>query len=405
MKLPANSPQEKLPEITIGLVRIKLFLTTEKGLLLCFISDFIMRSFLVSHLLVLLSVVSLIRAQTTLSTPDFTTTPDPTTTTLAVTTTEATTETSTVTTETTTLEPATAAGTTTIVETSITATATTPWTAPAIFYPFGKEARDTEHLENGDDSYQLVAFSTPFTYFNRTYNSIYINNNGLLTFRQPLPEAHPYPFPTYGNEDLIAPLWTDLDDLGIGIYSYQQYTNGSVLTRATQDINQYFPGRGFTASWVFVATWDYVLTWDMNAFNQHSGPAITVQAVLISGGGFSFILMHYGDCAAISAAVGAGYDTIGSTDYYQIHNDQNGGYSIPIVKTTTNVGVPGRWVFRVNNGSETIIGVQMKLESFSDLIQSGNTEVVLHQIKQELVNLGLSSSVEMKLRKIQKMQP
>ncbi|KAL0179028.1 hypothetical protein M9458_024470, partial [Cirrhinus mrigala] len=82
-----------------------------------------------------------------------------------------------------------------------------------------------------------------------------VNNNGVLTFNQYLPEADPpYRFPTYGNEDYIAPLFTDLDDLGIGIYSYQEYTNGSVLTRATQDINQYFPGRGFTASWVFVAT-------------------------------------------------------------------------------------------------------------------------------------------------------
>ncbi|KAL0179027.1 hypothetical protein M9458_024469, partial [Cirrhinus mrigala] len=75
----------------------------------------------------------------------------------------------------------------------------------------------------------------------------------------------------------------------------------------------------------------------------------------------------------------AGYDTIGSTDYYQIHNDQNGGYSLPILKNTTNVGVPGRWAFLVNNGTEFVVGVQVKLQSFSDLTQSGNIEVVLDQ--------------------------
>ncbi|KAL0179025.1 hypothetical protein M9458_024467, partial [Cirrhinus mrigala] len=84
-----------------------------------------------------------------------------------------------------------------------------------------------------------------------------VNNNGLLTFNQALPGAQPYPFPTYGTEDYIAPLWTDLNDFGMGVYSYKQYTNGSVLTRATRDINQYFPQRAFTASWVFVATWDF----------------------------------------------------------------------------------------------------------------------------------------------------
>uniref|UniRef100_A0A672LJM6 Si:ch73-329n5.6 n=1 Tax=Sinocyclocheilus grahami TaxID=75366 RepID=A0A672LJM6_SINGR len=216
--------------------------------------------------------------------------------------------------------------------------------APAIFYPFGTDEGDTEIIETGSETYGFVTFSTPFVYFGRKYNTTYVNNNGLITFTQPLPEVHPpYPFPTYGNEDYIAPLWTELDEVGIGRYSYQQYTSGSVLTRATQDINQYFPGRGFSASWVFVVTWDYVLTWDINA--------ITFQAVLMSGGGFSFILMHYGDCAGEQYAAQAGYDTIGSTDYYQIHHNPNDGYSIPILNTLTNVGIPGRWAFLVNNGS------------------------------------------------------
>ncbi|KTG38736.1 hypothetical protein cypCar_00044952 [Cyprinus carpio] len=285
------------------------------------------------------------------------------------------------------------------------AATTTPWTAPAIFYPFGAKAGDIEILENGGDTYYHVVFSTPFTYFGRTYNSIYVNNNGLLTFNHSLPETNPYPFPAYGAVDYIAPLLTDLDDLGIGKYSYQEYTSGSVLTRATQDINQYFPGRDFTASWVFVATWDYVRTWDMNVFNQHSGPAITVQAVLISDGGFSYIQIHYGDCAGIPAAVGAGYDTKGSTDYYQIHYDPYGGYSIPNLKNTTNVRVPGRWAFLVNNGSETVIGVQMKLQSFSNLTQRENSDAVLQIIKQELIKYGVSSKFELKLRKLQKINP
>ncbi len=157
-----------------------------------------------------------------------------------------------------------------------------------------------------------------------------VNDNGLLTFNQPSLEAQPSSFPTYGAEDYIAPLWTDLNDFGMGVYSYQQYTNGSVLTRATRDINQYFPQRAFTASWVFVTTWDFVQTRNTSVFNHHSAPvnhflitrwkavyrpsiirfsfflffqAITFQVVLISGGGFSFILMNYGDCVAISFPV------------------------------------------------------------------------------------------------------
>ncbi len=139
----------------------------------------------------------------------------------------------------------------------------------------------------------------------------------------------PLSYVTRGAEDFIAPLWSDLDDMGwMGMFSYQQYTTGSVLTRATQDINQYFPQMSFNASWVFVVTWDYVETLDMNTFIRHSAQvskkkkklaqghilyrvmiihdvlfwlfqAITFQVVLITDGNLSFFLINYGDCAVI----------------------------------------------------------------------------------------------------------
>uniref|UniRef100_A0A8C1AZ87 Si:ch211-182p11.1 n=1 Tax=Cyprinus carpio carpio TaxID=630221 RepID=A0A8C1AZ87_CYPCA len=187
--------------------------------------------------------------------------------------------------------------------------------APAIFYPFRSAAGDTEHFLTGDESYESVALSTPYTFFGRTYNSLYVHYNGLLTFNQPEPASGPNYNPTRGAEDFIAPLWSDLDDMGwMGMFSYQQYTNGSVLTRATQDINQYFPQMNFTASWVFVVTWDYVDAVDMNSFIHHSGQAITFQVVLISNGSLSFFLINYGDCAVIYDQVEAGYDTINSID-------------------------------------------------------------------------------------------
>ncbi|KAK7122285.1 hypothetical protein R3I94_019418 [Phoxinus phoxinus] len=419
-----------------------------------------MRLSLVSQLLlVFISVLTLTRAQTAPQTSTDTattetTTAQPTTTTTDTTTTESTTaqptqtstdttttetstaqptptSTDTTTTETSTAQPTptstdtTTTTTTQAIETTTDATATLPettttetttvlpaiatttaWTAPAIFYPFGSAAGDTEQFENGVNTYRDVAFSTPFMFFGRMYNNTYVNNNGLLTFNQPLPEAHPYQFPTYGTEDFIAPLWTDLDDIGIGRYWYQQYTNGSVLTRASQDINQYFPHKGFSASWVFVATWDYVQTSDVNVLNLHSAPAITFQVVLISGGGYSFILMNYGDCAATYYPVEAGYDTISSTDYHVIHYAFDGSY-IPNLQNTSNVNVPGRWAFLVNNGTETenVIGVQFKLSSFLDLTLNENIEDVLQKIKQELVNRGASSFFEMNLRNVKKTQP
>jgi len=79
-----------------------------------------------------------------------------------------------------------------------------------------------------------------------------------LTFDGAFNSYSPYQFPAYGGKDIIAPFWTDIDNRWNGVISYQQYTSGSVLTQATQDINQYFPDLSFSASWVFVATWDRV---------------------------------------------------------------------------------------------------------------------------------------------------
>ncbi|XP_051771300.1 sushi, nidogen and EGF-like domain-containing protein 1 isoform X2 [Ctenopharyngodon idella] len=334
----------------------------------------------ISLLLVFMSVLSLTRTQTTAE--------------------ESTAETTTVlesTPETTTVLESTPE-TITILETITLATisAGAPWTAPAIFYPFGSAAGDTEHsLSNyGDESHVSVGLSTPYTFFGRTYNQLYVHFNGLLTFNQPQSASGPNYILTRGAEDFIAPLWGDTDDQYSTImFSFQQYTNGSVLTRATQDINQYFPQKNFTASSVFVVTWQYGLL--------QPNPAILFQVVLISGDGHSFFLMNYGDCAVLSEQVEAGYDTINSTNRFVIPDSTNGNYQN--LKNTSNVNIPGRWAFI--STSESLIGVQIRLRSYSDLTQRVEIEAVLQQIKQELVSRGLSSSIEMKIRNVKKTQP
>ncbi|ROI81994.1 Sushi, nidogen and EGF-like domain-containing protein 1, partial [Anabarilius grahami] len=244
--------------------------------------------------------------------------------------------------------------------------------APVVFYPFGSVAGDTVNISVEDENSTLVDLWRPFVFFGSTYNKTYVNSNGYLTFNQSSSEFFIQKFPINGSEDIIAPLWTDIDVSRNGIISYQQYSNGSVLTQVTQDINQYFPDLSFTATWVLVATWDRV------EYFYHTGTA--------------------------------GYDTINSTAYFVIPGSINGSV-IPNLMNSSNVNVPGRWAFRVdggphqNNLQENIIGVQMRVTSFSDLTENGNIEIVLEKLQQELVEFGLPSSVKLNLRKIQKTQP
>ncbi|CAI5658937.1 unnamed protein product [Oreochromis niloticus] len=197
-----------------------------------------------------------------------------------------------------------------------------------------------------DGSSPQITLLRPFFYFGRTYNSIYVNHNGHLTFTGPLSEYTSQRFPQ-GIRDIIAPFWTDLDNRGNGQIYYNQYTSGTVLQQATQDINQYFPGLNFNANWVFVATWYEV------AYYPTSGTRTTVQAVLISGGQYSFLLMNYGIIASTTLSIQAGYDTIGSTHYYVLPGSFTSAASgsNSNFRLGSNVNEPGRWAFRTDHGS------------------------------------------------------
>uniref|UniRef100_A0AAR2JS77 Alpha-tectorin-like n=1 Tax=Pygocentrus nattereri TaxID=42514 RepID=A0AAR2JS77_PYGNA len=211
------------------------------------------------------------------------------------------------------------------------------------FYPYGVGPGDTVNALSDDGTSSAISLLRPFVFFGRTYNTIYVNNNGHLTFDQPWYSYIPYQFPTSGGRDIIAPFWTDLDNRNNGVISYKQYSSGSVLTQATQNINQYFPQLQFTATSVLVATWDRI------AYYPVSGTETTFQAVLISDGQFSFVLMNYGQIAPTSRAVQAGYDTDDSSYYFSIPGSFQYNYSV--FTYSSNVNVTGRWAFRVDRGT------------------------------------------------------
>ncbi|KAL7857480.1 hypothetical protein SRHO_G00163790 [Serrasalmus rhombeus] len=269
---------------------------------------------------------------------------------------------------------------------------------PALFYPFGSGVGDTLNPRSDDGSSPAINLQSPFTFFRRTYTKLYVNNNGHLTFDQPWDSYTPTQFNAYSGRDVIAPFWTDIDNRGAGTISYNQYSNGSVLSQATRDINQYFPQFIFTASWVFVATWDKV------AYYSYSGTETSFQVVLISGVGFSFVLINYGDIAPTNYRVEAGYDT-NFTDFsvFLWTNDKS---TIPNLKYLSNVNVPGRWAFVLNQPSNTndgVLAARLKVLTGSNLTDTNNQKIFLQQLQDELRRRGVSSTI--KVKRVQKKSP
>uniref|UniRef100_A0A673M540 NIDO domain-containing protein n=1 Tax=Sinocyclocheilus rhinocerous TaxID=307959 RepID=A0A673M540_9TELE len=126
---------------------------------------------------------------------------------------------------------------------------------PANFLPFGNGERVTPRLDNG--SSEAIKLQQPFKFFGRTHNQTFVNNNGHLTFTEPLSDYIPL---LNSRRDIVAPLWTHLDNRHGGTISYREDTSSVVLELVTAAVIQYFTNLPlpFTATSVFVATWDSV---------------------------------------------------------------------------------------------------------------------------------------------------
>lgn len=65
-------------------------------------------------------------------------------------------------------------------------------------------------LPNDDGSTGLIPIPFDFNLYGQTFNSIYINNNGNITFNGPLSTFSATAFPSTGN-GIVAPFWADVD--------------------------------------------------------------------------------------------------------------------------------------------------------------------------------------------------
>ncbi|KAF7643663.1 hypothetical protein LDENG_00235640 [Lucifuga dentata] len=110
-----------------------------------------------------------------------------------------------------------------------------------------------------DGSSPEITLLIPFIFFNVPYRSIYVNNNGVISFNVQVSQFTPEAFPLSDSRSFIAPLWADVHNGIRGDVYYRESTEPEILERATQDVRKYFKNMPtFTATWVFIATWHQV---------------------------------------------------------------------------------------------------------------------------------------------------
>jgi MYXO-CTERM domain-containing protein len=186
------------------------------------------------------------------------------------------------------------------------------------------------------------AFPTGLTFFGRTFNNFYLNNNGNITFSGALGTFTPAPFPI-ANQPMIAPWWADVDTSAGG-----QPTTNAVCFHIE-------PNR-------IVVTWHNV-----GYFPARNNRLNDFQMVLSTSGtctrvGDFDVEFRYNRCEWTTGGASGGVDGLGGTPAqvgFDAGNRMN-FVALPMSRTmaildvcrTSNVpgGAPGLYRFQIRGG-------------------------------------------------------
>jgi hypothetical protein len=176
---------------------------------------------------------------------------------------------------------------------------------------------------NDDGSSELINLPFTFDFYGNQYNSLYINNNGNISFVSPYITFTPNPFPD-SSYNMIAPFWADVD------------------TRGTYDSLGVFAGDGGSV-WYKITPTSLIVNWNqVGYFSYHTDLVSTFQLIisngsdsLVSAGGnvsFCYQDMQWttGDASSGIGGFGGAPATVGvnvgnGTDFFQVGQFDQGG--------------------------------------------------------------------------------
>lgn len=198
---------------------------------------------------------------------------------------------------------------------------------------------------NDDGSSSEISLATAFpsglTFFGQRFTSMYVNNNGSVTFGGATGTYTPERFPVLGNR-MIAPFWADVDTRGGG----RPQRNGVYW-----DVR---PGQ-------VVVTWHNV-----GFYASDNSLENTFQLVIISNENLDLdelwrVQFRYARCQWTTGNASGGRNGLGGTPAqagfdagdnttYEILPGSGTGRVLELCRTS-NVGVPGVWEFDIYRGT------------------------------------------------------
>lgn len=167
-----------------------------------------------------------------------------------------------------------------------------------------------------------------FPYFDQSFSSCYISNNGFISFGYPISYAY-YTYPPSG-QNIIAPLVYDLYSAAGGDITYKSYGLNDIATLNIigTEINQLL-NANFIPNNLFVITFDAVKAFSVSG-------TVSFQIILSTDSIKSYLTVNYGHLDFYCDL----------TPYYQyVINNVLGQNSFSCSATSSNVNVNGKWVY------------------------------------------------------------
>ncbi|XP_066895261.1 alpha-tectorin isoform X1 [Kogia breviceps] len=245
-----------------------------------------------------------------------------------------------------------------------------------LMYPFWQNDTKTPKVDDGSSS--EIKLAIPIFFFGVPYRTIYVNNNGVVSFNVLVSQFTPESFPLTDGRAFIAPFWADVHNGIRGEIYYRETMDPVILKRATKDIRKcpriitcrvgpltFLSGPGqrckrdaesasrlFSGNFSSGCTAPHVLLFPLEVN--------TFQAVLVSDGSYTFTLFNYyeinwttGTASGGDPLTGlggvmaqAGFNGGNITNYFSLPGSRTP--DIVNIQETTNVNVPGRWAFKVD---------------------------------------------------------
>lgn len=224
---------------------------------------------------------------------------------------------------------------------------------------------------NDDGSSAQVTLPFRINFFQRYYSSLYINNNGNVTFQSPLSEYTPFRI-TASTPPIIAPFFADVD------------TRGSASNVVTYGAASYDGNPAFCVNWRHVGY-----------YNSRTDKRNDFQLLLVlrdAAGDFD-IVFNYGSIAWEAGDASGGAGGLGGTPagagysngdgsashFYELPGSLtagaflDGGANSLRSGTNSSSGVAGRFVFHIASGSTVGSASVCKKYYFVSVRGSGET--------------------------------